>query len=474
MSEALDRLGVAEDDAEFEVLEEPKTGLFGRVRGEARVRARIRPTAVRPKQDRRNRGRGKAREQGAIEADGGEATSAERTAPSRVGAGGNRGGGRSRDDRRPRDDNGAPARGDDDGAHAAPDRDDRNRRPKPQRKEQPMSGDAGSDADGGAEIPPEAVGQAAIEFMTGLATAFGTTATAELHVDGSEIDVQVSGSDLGLLIGPGGRTLMAVQDLARVASQRRLGDHDTRLRIDVAGYRERRREALEKFATAVAHEVTESGTRQGARADGVGRSQGHPRRDPGDRRRDEPLRRRRASPSGRHHPGLITRRAVSGPTMHDELTETLRTAQRLGFFGAAPIEVGDRARAGRTSPRSDHSTPGSRLADLGSGGGLPGLVLAAAYRDVDVVLIDRRQKRTDFLERAVHPTRLDQHDGLVSRCCPRWRGWSSVAKLAPFDVGDRARVRSAGGDAHTRSPAARHTAGRADTGRPDASSRVGS
>ena len=54
---ALDRLGVGEDDAEFEVLEEPKAGLFGRVRGEARVRARVRPTAVRPKQDRRSRGR---------------------------------------------------------------------------------------------------------------------------------------------------------------------------------------------------------------------------------------------------------------------------------------------------------------------------------------------------------------------------------------------------------------------------------
>jgi spoIIIJ-associated protein len=54
---ALDRLGVGEDDAEFEVLEEPKPGLFGRVRGEARVRARVRPTAVRPKQDRRSRSR---------------------------------------------------------------------------------------------------------------------------------------------------------------------------------------------------------------------------------------------------------------------------------------------------------------------------------------------------------------------------------------------------------------------------------
>jgi len=243
---------VAEDDAEFEVLEEPKTGLFGRVRGEARVRARIRPTAVRPKQDRRSRGRGKAREQGTGEV-ATETTDEGSRAESTRGVGER--GGRERDERRPRSDSPVPARDDDSARH----RDDRARRPKPQRKEHIMDADAGADADRGAEVAPEAVGQAAIEFMTGLAAAFGTDATSELRVEGSEIDVQVSGSDLGLLIGPGGRTLMAVQDLARVASQRRLGDHDTRLRIDVAGYRERRREALERFATAVAHEVTESG-----------------------------------------------------------------------------------------------------------------------------------------------------------------------------------------------------------------------
>ena len=66
--------------------------------------------------------------------------------------------------------------------------------------------------------------------------------------DGIDLEVDVDGEDLGLLIGPRGATLLAVQDLARVASQRRLGDHDARLRIDIAGYRERRREALGRFA----------------------------------------------------------------------------------------------------------------------------------------------------------------------------------------------------------------------------------
>src|SRR5689334_5774948 len=53
---ALDQLGVDAADAEYEVLEEAKTGLFGRLRTEARVRARVRPTTPRPKDERRNRG----------------------------------------------------------------------------------------------------------------------------------------------------------------------------------------------------------------------------------------------------------------------------------------------------------------------------------------------------------------------------------------------------------------------------------
>ena len=43
---ALDQLGVAEDDAEFEIVDEPKAGLFGRTRGEARVRARVQVQVV--------------------------------------------------------------------------------------------------------------------------------------------------------------------------------------------------------------------------------------------------------------------------------------------------------------------------------------------------------------------------------------------------------------------------------------------
>src|SRR5687767_7726028 len=54
---ALDQLGVDEADAEFQILEEPRAGLFGLRRSEARVRARVQPTAPRSKGDRRDRRR---------------------------------------------------------------------------------------------------------------------------------------------------------------------------------------------------------------------------------------------------------------------------------------------------------------------------------------------------------------------------------------------------------------------------------
>jgi spoIIIJ-associated protein len=235
---ALDQLGVAADDAEFEVLDEPKAGLFGRLRGEARVRARVRPTSVRPKQDRRVRGRNRGRSGG--KKDGGTRTEQR-----------NAGSERSTSDAAPkqssqRDGNGS-------GSNGRGRRSGSSSRGK-QPKEQVM------DQDESATVSPQEVGDAAVTFMSGLADAFGTTSTTSVTIDGTEIDVKVDGDELGLMVGPGGRTLAAVQDLARVASQRRLGDHDTRLRIDVGGYREKRRGALEKFAGAVADEVRESGT----------------------------------------------------------------------------------------------------------------------------------------------------------------------------------------------------------------------
>ncbi|HXW80418.1 MAG TPA: Jag N-terminal domain-containing protein, partial [Acidimicrobiales bacterium] len=54
---ALEQLGVAESDADIQVVSEPKFGLFGRLKEEARVRARVQPRYPRSKGERRERRR---------------------------------------------------------------------------------------------------------------------------------------------------------------------------------------------------------------------------------------------------------------------------------------------------------------------------------------------------------------------------------------------------------------------------------
>jgi spoIIIJ-associated protein len=77
------------------------------------------------------------------------------------------------------------------------------------------------------------------------------------------IELDVTGSDLGLLIGPKGATLQAVQELSRSVLQRaHPGEVHARVRVDVGGYRQRRREALERFVRQVADDVKASGVQK--------------------------------------------------------------------------------------------------------------------------------------------------------------------------------------------------------------------
>ncbi|CAN5395514.1 hypothetical protein BH23ACT3_BH23ACT3_14520 [soil metagenome] len=86
------------------------------------------------------------------------------------------------------------------------------------------------------------------------------------------------------------------------------------------------------------------------------------------------------------------------PGAHQDLLETLRLAQRFGVLGARPVEQA--VAHARAFTRALEPVTG-RVFDLGSGGGLPGLVVAVDRPDLQLLLVDRRQKRTDLLERSV-------------------------------------------------------------------------
>jgi spoIIIJ-associated protein len=60
--------------------------------------------------------------------------------------------------------------------------------------------------------------------------------------------------DLDRLVGRGGETLEALQELVRLAVETKTGDR-TRLMLDVAGYRARRRQEAEKIASQAIEQV---------------------------------------------------------------------------------------------------------------------------------------------------------------------------------------------------------------------------
>lgn len=119
----------------------------------------------------------------------------------------------------------------------------------------------GSDGEG-ASLDVDAQKGAVDEFLVGLLTAWGrpeARVTVDVAEDGA-LEANVEGEELGLLVGPKGQTLQAVHELIRSMVQRQfVGEAHARVRIDIAGYRQRRKEALERFTRTVAEEVLASG-----------------------------------------------------------------------------------------------------------------------------------------------------------------------------------------------------------------------
>lgn len=229
---ALAHLGVHRDDAEVEILEEPKAGLFGRIRGEARVRARVRPAGPRPKRSRR------------------AGTREERPRNSDV-----------RDTKNK-------------GPKSKPNEGDRPRTPRekvvPDRTKQESNGSmarstktSSKESSMAEGITLKEQGEIGKGFLEGLLSSMNIQAEVTVReIDEETVELAVNATpptELGVLVGPRGTTLQALQEVTRTVVQSKSPGRTDRILVDVAQYRERRVAALGRFAAQVAQEVIETG-----------------------------------------------------------------------------------------------------------------------------------------------------------------------------------------------------------------------
>ena len=116
-----------------------------------------------------------------------------------------------------------------------------------------------NDVDSGTRLSIEEQADAARGFADELIRAFGVSAAVGAEVVDDDIELRIDGANLGVLVGPKGATLQALEELVRAVVQHAAGGQSARLHLDVAGYRQRRREALAAFVEQVADEVRASG-----------------------------------------------------------------------------------------------------------------------------------------------------------------------------------------------------------------------
>ncbi len=96
------------------------------------------------------------------------------------------------------------------------------------------------------------------KFLDGLFEILGEKVDVNIKKENSELEVELSGPDMGMVIGKRGETLDALQHLTSLVVNR--GDMDfVKVSMDTENYREKRIKALENLANKLANKVVKSG-----------------------------------------------------------------------------------------------------------------------------------------------------------------------------------------------------------------------
>ena len=248
---ALDRLGVPEDDLDYEVLAEPTSALFGLRKTDARLRARVRPRSLNFKNQPRNRNNKQSsknnfsnnknqRKSNKNSKSLNEVSNASENKSNNA-----KNQNKSKKPKKAGNTKGPVGKNENKqtGSSSNP---GRNQQKKTKTEEK------GMDLKTQAEITEK--------FVRGLLEHMQLDARVVSSVTEERVLVEAQGLNLGLAIGKRGETVRAITQLSRTMIQRMSGGKaEGSLIVDVGGYRERRRSFLAEFTLNQANEVLEDG-----------------------------------------------------------------------------------------------------------------------------------------------------------------------------------------------------------------------
>lgn len=103
------------------------------------------------------------------------------------------------------------------------------------------------------ELLPDGV-EEAIAFLREVSVAMDLTVSVERVDENDAVRINITGSDLGILIGRRGQTLDSLQYLTNIVANRH-SDRHLRIVLDAEQFRERRRQTLEALSERMAMKV---------------------------------------------------------------------------------------------------------------------------------------------------------------------------------------------------------------------------
>ena len=238
---ALDRLGVAEDELEIQVLTEPSSAMFGLKKTEARLRARVRPISPQIKTERNSKNN---RDKNRKRSNQGRKNTNNKTNSEKSQKNNNQKNSKKTSEQL------------DDAKNSSKNKDNRPEKAtkaknNPRTRRDEMETEQ-MDLSTQAEITES--------FLAGLLEKMGLESRVTSTIEDERLTVEAHGLNLGLAIGHQGQTVRAITELSRTIIQRKSrGSASGSMTVDIGGYRALRQSNLEKFAKAQAEAVLSDG-----------------------------------------------------------------------------------------------------------------------------------------------------------------------------------------------------------------------